>query len=118
MQLDETIKTMNDQVKEKLYHKNLDRMLFGHESTKGKLYYKIQITLSFLYFIVKQRANEIQQVEQQIKKEEKQRQQLYKQMLGSQIEFNKHIKMQGNMTETEKRLNKAQLHAYKQGNMK
>ena len=40
MQLDETIKTMNDQVKEKLYHKNLDRMLFGHESNKGKLDYE------------------------------------------------------------------------------
>ena len=49
-------------------------------------------------------------------KREENRQLVYREMLNSQVQFQNSIKMQGTMTAVEKKLNKVDLKAYKQGN--
>jgi hypothetical protein len=98
MQLNDTNRVISDQVQIKAKQRILDGDIFGHERNK-----------------VRERANEVQTVEQLHRSEQKQKQLLYRDMLGSQIEFTKQIKMQGNMTATEKKLNKGQLKAFKHG---
>lgn len=89
-------KTLSRQLSEKRNNDKLGNQLYTIESTK-----------------VKQKEQEVNHLENHIKNEKKERQQIYKDLLRSQIEFNKHIKMQGNMTAVEKQLNRADLKAFK-----
>jgi len=60
-----------------------------------------------------ERANEINTFDQMIKDDKKKRQDMYREMLSSQIQYNKGLKAMGNMTYVEKKLNKMDLRAYK-----
>jgi hypothetical protein len=62
---------------------------------------------------LKEKVEEIQNVNRQLQNERKKRQMLYKDMLNNQIEFKKRMSKQGNMTSVEKQLNKADLKAFK-----
>lgn len=58
------------------------------------------------------RVNEIQSFDQMLKEDKRKRQDMYKQMLSSQIQYNKGLKAYGNMTEIEKSMNKNNLQTY------
>lgn len=59
------------------------------------------------------RVYEINTFDQMLKDDKKQRQEMYKQMLNSQVQYNKGLKSFGNMTRVEKMMNKDDLKAYK-----
>lgn len=93
----------NNIIQQQLYDKKhaikLNDQVFDYESSK-----------------VKQKAQEIMTAEELLREDKKKRQLMYREMLGSQIQFNQNIKLQGTMTAVEKQLNKVDLKAYKQGN--
>lgn len=93
----------NSVIQQQLYDKKhtikLNDQVFNYESSK-----------------VKEKVQEIMSVDEQMREEKKKRQLMYRDMLGSQIQFNQNIKLQGTMTAVEKQLNKVDLKAYKQGN--
>lgn len=94
-QLMNTNNTIQKQVSEKRNQGQLDNQIFGIESQR-----------------VQQKAQEIRAVDNYIRSEKKKRQLLYRDMLGSQIDFKNKIQMQGNMTAVEKQLNRPDLKAY------
>lgn len=59
------------------------------------------------------RAMELSTFDQMIKEDKKNRQDMYRQMLNSQIQYNQGLKAFGNMTHVEKKMNKEDLKAYK-----
>ena len=59
------------------------------------------------------RIYEINSFDQMLKDDKKKRQEMYKQMLNSQIQYKNGIKSFGNMTQVEKQMNKDDLKAYK-----
>jgi hypothetical protein len=59
------------------------------------------------------RVSEINTFDQMIKNDKKQRQDMYRQMLNSQVQYNKGMKSFGNMTAVEKMMNRDDLKAYK-----
>mgnify|MGYP006278786129 CR=1 FL=1 len=78
----------------------------NEKKNQGKLY-NIESQL------MKEKAKDIKDLDEQMKNERKRQQIEYKNMLNSQIQFNNKIKLQGNMTAVEKQLNKVDLKAYK-----
>lgn len=89
-------KTIGKQLEEKDHKHRLNSHLFSIENEK-----------------LKQKVEEIQNVDKQLQNERKKRQLLYKDMLNNQIEFKRRMQKQGNMTSVEKQLNKADLKAFK-----
>jgi hypothetical protein len=63
--------------------------------------------------LVREKQFQIDSIENQIRNDKKKRQQVYKDLLASQIDFNNKIKLNGNMTKVEKAFNKTDLKAYK-----
>eukprot|EP00343_Euplotes_focardii_P002054 CAMPEP_0205803252 /NCGR_PEP_ID=MMETSP0205-20121125/5853_1 /ASSEMBLY_ACC=CAM_ASM_000278 /TAXON_ID=36767 /ORGANISM="Euplotes focardii, Strain TN1" /LENGTH=241 /DNA_ID=CAMNT_0053071039 /DNA_START=6 /DNA_END=728 /DNA_ORIENTATION=+ len=61
---------------------------------------------------VTERVNEVNLFDQKLK-EDKTRQNMYRQMLSSQIQYNQGLKAYGNMTQIEKSMNKGDLKTYK-----
>lgn len=59
------------------------------------------------------RVYEINSFDQMLKEDKKKRQEMYRQMLTSQIQYNNGLKSFGNMTKVEKMMNKDDLRAYK-----
>lgn len=59
------------------------------------------------------RVYEINSFDQMLKDDKKKRQEMYRQMLSSQIQYNNGLRAFGNMTKVEKQLNKDDLKAYK-----
>ncbi|CAI2366404.1 unnamed protein product [Moneuplotes crassus] len=59
------------------------------------------------------RVNEINTFDQMLKEDKKKRQNMYREMLSNQIQYNKNLKAMGNMTYVEKKMNRADLRAYK-----
>lgn len=59
------------------------------------------------------RVNEIKNFDQMLKEDKKKRQDMYRQMLNSQIQYNNGLKSFGNMTKVEKMMNRDDLRAYK-----
>lgn len=59
------------------------------------------------------RIYEINSFDQMLKEDKKKRQEMYRQMLQSQIQYNNGLRAFGNMTKVEKQLNKDDLKAYK-----
>ena len=98
LQLNDTNRVISDQVHEKAKLRTINDHIYNHDRNK-----------------VREHAHEVQTVDNEAKNARKQQQIAYREMLGSQVEFNKQIKMQGTMTETEKKFNKSQLTAYKSG---
>jgi hypothetical protein len=89
-------KTLSTQVHENANSKMLTTQLFNIESQ-----------------MVKQKQNQIQTMEDTMKSDKKKRQQDYKDLLASQIDFNSKVKLQGNMSKAEKDFNRIDLKAYK-----
>jgi hypothetical protein len=96
MQLINTHNTIKTQMQEKSKMKNLGNEL-------GQI--EVQKTSDRIY--------EINSFDQMLKEDRKKRQEMYKQMLNSQIQYKNGIKAFGNMTQVEKKLNKDDLYAYK-----
>ena len=96
MQVMETSKEIKNQMNEKSKLKQLDSQigLLENERTTN-------------------RAFEITSFDQMLKDDKKKRQDMYRQMLQSQIQYNNGLKSFGNMTQVEKNMNKDDLKAYK-----
>lgn len=89
-------KSLTKQIHESLNSKMLNSQLFDMESK-----------------LVKEKQFQIDSIENQMRNDKRKRQQVYKDLLASQIDFNNKIKMHGNMTKVEKSFNKQDLKAYK-----
>lgn len=96
MQLIDTHNTIKSQMQEKNKIKRLGDEL-------GQI--EVQKTSDRIY--------EINSFDQMLKEDQKKRQEMYKQMLNSQIQYKNGIKAFGNMTQVEKKMNKDDLYAYK-----
>jgi len=60
-----------------------------------------------------ERVSEVNTFDNMLREDKKKRQDMYREMLSSQIQYNKGLKAMGNMTQVEKKLNKQDLKAYK-----
>lgn len=60
-----------------------------------------------------ERGNEINTFDQLLKEDKKKRQDMYREMLSSQIQYNKGLNAMGSMTQVEKKMNKMDLTSYK-----
>jgi len=95
-QLYNTSNEIRNQMSEKNKMKMLNNELGGIEN---------QMTSDRIY--------EINNFDQMLKEDKKKRQEMYRQMLNSQVQYNNGLKSFGNMTQVEKKMNKDDLKAYK-----
>lgn len=96
MQLMQTSNEIKNQMHDKSKMKQLSSQLGQIESDKTN-----------------ERAFEITTFDQMLKDDKKKRQEMYRQMLNSQVQYNKGLKSFGIMTKAEKDMNKDDLEAYK-----
>jgi len=96
MQIMDTSNEIKNQMNEKNKIKQLNNQLgqIEGERTSGRIF-------------------EINTFDQMLKEDKKKRQEMYRQMLSSQIQYNNGLKSFGNMTSVEKAMNKDDLSAYK-----